>query len=55
MSKYKIDGADLAMILIGIVLVVMMFMQLMEARNMLEQSRSECYAQIGREACESVR
>lgn len=37
------------------ILLWMAIAQFTQAQRELEQSRSECYAQVGKEACESVR
>ncbi len=52
MQRYKNLAIDAIPFVLVAALAIMAVMQFMDARSELEQSRSECYASIGKEACE---
>ncbi len=53
MQRYKNLFIDAIPFMIVLALVTIAAMQLVDARQDMEQSRNQCYAQVGKEACEN--
>jgi len=55
MKQHLNNLIELTPILFVAILIWIAVAQFIDARHELEQSRAECYASIGKDACESVR